>query len=31
VLKEPKPEVTTGLQIQGLGKKKSTDTETVTH
>jgi hypothetical protein len=31
VLKEPKPEITTGLQIQGLGKKKSTDTETVTH
>ncbi len=29
VLKEPKPEVATGLQIQGLGKKK--DTETVAH
>ena len=29
VLKEAKPEVATGLQIQGLGKKK--DTETVTH
>ena len=29
VLKEPKPEVATGLQIQGLGKKKAEDT--VTH
>src|SRR6185503_5517749 len=29
VLKEAKPEMATGLQIQGLGKKK--DTETVTH
>jgi uncharacterized radical SAM superfamily Fe-S cluster-containing enzyme len=29
VLKEPKPEVATGLQIQGLSKK--TDTENVTH
>src|SRR5690606_5948330 len=27
VLKEPKPEIATGLQIQGLGKKK-TDTQT---
>ena len=26
VLKEPKPEIATGLQIQGLGKKKDTDT-----
>jgi uncharacterized radical SAM superfamily Fe-S cluster-containing enzyme len=31
VLKEPKPEIASGLQIQGLGKKKATDTETVTH
>ena len=31
VLKEPKPEVATGLQIQGLKKKPETDTETVTH
>jgi hypothetical protein len=30
VLKEPKPEVTTGLQIQGL-KKAPTDKTTVTH
>jgi hypothetical protein len=30
VLKEPKPELATGLQIQGLGKKKSSE-ETVTH
>jgi uncharacterized radical SAM superfamily Fe-S cluster-containing enzyme len=30
VLKEPKPELATGLQIQGLGKKKA-DTESVTH
>jgi 7,8-dihydro-6-hydroxymethylpterin dimethyltransferase len=30
VLKEPKPEIATGLQIQGL-KKKPVDTETVTH
>lgn len=30
ILKEPKPELATGLQIQGLGKKKSDDT-TVTH
>jgi uncharacterized radical SAM superfamily Fe-S cluster-containing enzyme len=30
VLKEPKPEIATGLQIQGL-KKKSGATETVTH
>jgi hypothetical protein len=30
VLKEAKPEVTTGLQIQGLGKKK-VEEETVTH
>jgi uncharacterized radical SAM superfamily Fe-S cluster-containing enzyme len=29
VLKEPKPEMATGLQIQGLGKKKAD--ETVTH
>jgi uncharacterized radical SAM superfamily Fe-S cluster-containing enzyme len=29
VLKEPKPEIATGLQIQGLGKKKAD--ETVTH
>jgi 7,8-dihydro-6-hydroxymethylpterin dimethyltransferase len=29
VLKEPKPELATGLQIQGLGKKK--ETETTTH
>jgi uncharacterized radical SAM superfamily Fe-S cluster-containing enzyme len=29
VLKEAKPELATGLQIQGLGKKK--DSETVTH
>ena len=29
VLKEAKPEVATGLQIQGLGKKK--DTDVVTH
>jgi uncharacterized radical SAM superfamily Fe-S cluster-containing enzyme len=29
VLKEPKPETATGLQIQGLGKKK--DSETVAH
>jgi uncharacterized radical SAM superfamily Fe-S cluster-containing enzyme len=29
VLKEPKPELATGLQIQGLGKKKAD--ETVTH
>jgi hypothetical protein len=26
VLKEAKPEIATGLQIQGLGKKKSDDT-----
>jgi uncharacterized radical SAM superfamily Fe-S cluster-containing enzyme len=31
VLKEPKPEVATGLQIQGLGKKKAEDTDAVTH
>jgi uncharacterized radical SAM superfamily Fe-S cluster-containing enzyme len=31
VLKEPKPEVATGLQIQGLGKKKAEDTDVVTH
>jgi uncharacterized radical SAM superfamily Fe-S cluster-containing enzyme len=33
VLKEPKPELATGLQIQGLGKKKAEDTdkEVVTH
>jgi uncharacterized radical SAM superfamily Fe-S cluster-containing enzyme len=31
VLKEPKPEIATGLQIQGLGKKKAVDSETVTH
>jgi 7,8-dihydro-6-hydroxymethylpterin dimethyltransferase len=30
VLKEPKPEIATGLQIQGLGKKKD-ESETVTH
>jgi hypothetical protein len=30
VLKEAKPEIATGLQIQGLGKKKS-ETETVSH
>jgi hypothetical protein len=30
VLKEPKPEIATGLQIQGLGKKK-TDSDTITH
>jgi hypothetical protein len=30
VLKEPKPEIATGLQIQGLGRKK-TEEETVTH
>ena len=30
VLKEAKPELATGLQIQGLGKKKAED-ETVTH
>jgi 7,8-dihydro-6-hydroxymethylpterin dimethyltransferase len=30
VLKEPKPELATGLQIQGLGKKKDTK-ESVTH
>ena len=30
VLKEAKPELATGLQIQGLGGKK-TDKETVTH
>ncbi len=30
VLKEAKPEVATGLQIQGLGGKKA-DKETVTH
>jgi uncharacterized radical SAM superfamily Fe-S cluster-containing enzyme len=30
VLKEPKPEIATGLQIQGL-KKKPADSETVTH
>jgi hypothetical protein len=30
VLKEPKPELATGLQIQGLGKKKEAE-ETVTH
>jgi hypothetical protein len=30
VLKEPKPEVTTGLQIQGL-KKKVEDKTSVTH
>ena len=30
VLKEPKPEIATGLQIQGLGKKKAW-TDTVTH
>jgi hypothetical protein len=29
VLKGPKPELATGLQIQGLGKKK--ETETATH
>jgi hypothetical protein len=29
VHKEPKPELATGLQIQGL--KKKIDTETVTH
>ena len=29
VLKEAKPEVASGLQIQGLGKKK--DQDTVTH
>jgi hypothetical protein len=29
VLKEPKPEIASGLQIQGLGKKK--EPETVTH
>jgi hypothetical protein len=29
VLKEPKPEIATGLQIQGLGKKKPE--ETITH
>jgi 7,8-dihydro-6-hydroxymethylpterin dimethyltransferase len=29
VLKEPKPELASGLQIQGLGKKKAEDT--VTH
>jgi hypothetical protein len=29
VLKEPKPEIASGLQIQGLGKKKTEDT--VTH
>jgi uncharacterized radical SAM superfamily Fe-S cluster-containing enzyme len=28
VLKEPKPEIATGLQIQGLGKKKSEETRT---
>ncbi|MEO7189506.1 MAG: radical SAM protein [Vicinamibacterales bacterium] len=31
VLKEAKPEIATGLQIQGLGKKKETSDETVTH
>jgi hypothetical protein len=33
VLKEPKPELATGLQIQGLGKKKAEDSEkeVVTH
>ena len=31
VLKEAKPEVATGLQIQGLGGKKKDDKETVTH
>jgi hypothetical protein len=30
VLKEPKPDLATGLQIQGLGGKKKTS-ETVTH
>jgi hypothetical protein len=29
ILKEPKPEIATGLQIQGLGRKK-TETERVT-
>jgi hypothetical protein len=31
VLKEPKPEIATGLQIQGLGGKKTEKTETTTH
>ena len=31
VLKEPKPDMAMGLQIQGLGKKKAVDSETVTH
>ena len=31
VLKEPKPEIATGLQIQGLGAKKTEKTETTTH
>jgi hypothetical protein len=29
VLKEPKPEIATGLQIQGLGKSKNVEEETV--
>jgi uncharacterized radical SAM superfamily Fe-S cluster-containing enzyme len=31
VLKEPKPELATGLQIQGLGAKKKSEEETITH
>ncbi len=31
VLKEPKPEIATGLQIQGLKKKPAEETETITH
>jgi tetraether lipid synthase len=31
VLKEAKPEVASGLQIQGLGKKKDTEKDVVTH
>jgi tetraether lipid synthase len=31
VLKEAKPEIATGIQIQGLGKKKDADKDLVTH
>ena len=31
VLKEPKPELATGLQIQGLGKKKTDEPAQTTH
>jgi len=31
VLKEPKPDLATGLQIQGLKRKPQTETEAVTH